>query len=1557
MNRNNARPNIMRPPITGTTFNPMQRNLNRTIIESVPIDPVIIGKLFLLCIEGKVTPIKEYIIQNGLTVNDMVDTNGESILHKILQNQNISNRDKIELFRFFEEKNLLKMSYDSSRITPLHLAVKMQIKEIVEILINNGHNINALDVSNKSPLFYAVVGKTEECPPKKEKELLEKTKFKLEKSDTYQLVQETIKFIQNDQNLLNSFVHIGNTASALDMIYSKNISDILEKDNKKIIDILSSNDSDDVKITKIFDVVNETKLSIANLLIKEKLQACLKPMTFEPNTMGGWGPDANPKNKILKVGNTYEFLNKLNTNVDKKKTKIMTDLASNANKIEDSFNAILEKIINPIDNLLDKFSYEYQILHRLNNLALLHMPVGFNFALAFPLPNLVQIDNLFNNGNIPNNFIVRAIDDNTVMDVDASPAYLHQIPIFPASLYANNPRDKPEINAVKAIHRDIISDVANPLNLNIVANPLIQINGGHFYTKKINIIFTEIQQNIRDIEAERPEITRHLERDLNQANSDSRDIIMRCMKIQKNLLNILNYIPLLYDELILIDNLTVNILMHIRDNLIPKMINSTIDNVAVPANPHNSSNYFGDTLDSQFTFNIFNESNKTKLEQIKNGLYEVCKGYYDELNNIINLINDVNGIKYIGEYFNQFAEVDRFFGNVMTDNINRIFHNELAPINKLPTNYDSFIQLFGNDILQNKRLIVEQFLYQVHSSAYNSYYDGTQPISLPQIGFLQDPADMNNINIATQLAPPRPLNLIFGTASSDPTNLLDSPANLAGTIGIKSSLRTQKKNSAIPIIGQNLSEHFNILKYYIIKYILNDSYRLLMQKINNVPLNAADVQKQSFVDLIFNIYEKIRTKLQLDSNDRSIILIIIAKCIDNLLNSNIENAILSGINRFAYRTNRNQFTRDILDLLARLKTKNLASLGSDNFDIANYLKDNKFLIQDMRDYVKTIIKDSQNEYLFTYAEDVFEKNTIDGKSNIFKLYSQNILDNATVSCYSLDYDIIKLLLDNRADVSIKDKEGSTVIFGAIDMNNVDLVKYFVDKLPVYNKHSENIFGIKPINHITKHLKYFTSMFLDKNILKDLVSISTNLVSKKTQVTNKMRYHSEIYQMIIIMINHYFYFTGKQYINGWTQSNQRTLNLLLNMGSSELPLLTTLDRIQSTYKDDYLKGFIKDDKEYSEKNMARKKEILAQYRSLSEEFLQVTTSDLRKKIIFETSKKLLDSLGRTEFRDISNNIAQMMNIEKIIDGDPFSKNTIDTIKGKIEETNIAANMNTTDIIALYESIQSKIINNTKFGINNDYKTYINLWKKSIENNDIYGVNIIENISQFILTHLEIKDSPQILLIQSYLDKVISKLATDYMELEYVYKGDNYVLDTLINIIKHVLSNTVGVNLLNIIQQLLREELRINFPKGVETDLDYAKIIDTKIKKIIESSNVQGFQLDSYIMDTLIEKVIKINLNLYEDTYDKDNMEDINNVFLKINKILESNVVIKLNDSSQVIKELKEKIYPYFKDYLEVNLKVIKKFIDGYMSSLINYTNCLTNYSLILVKANTEKEIKK
>jgi hypothetical protein len=86
---------------------PPPPQINRTLFQEKTVDQSIIGKLFLLCIEGKVSAIKDFIIQNGLTVNDMVDTSGDSILHKILQNENLSKRDKIELFRFFE-KNMFK---------------------------------------------------------------------------------------------------------------------------------------------------------------------------------------------------------------------------------------------------------------------------------------------------------------------------------------------------------------------------------------------------------------------------------------------------------------------------------------------------------------------------------------------------------------------------------------------------------------------------------------------------------------------------------------------------------------------------------------------------------------------------------------------------------------------------------------------------------------------------------------------------------------------------------------------------------------------------------------------------------------------------------------------------------------------------------------------------------------------------------------------------------------------------------------------------------------------------------------------------------------------------------------------------------------------------------------------------------------------------------------------------------------------------------------------------------------------------------------------------------
>ena len=58
------------------------------------------------------------------------------------------------------------------------------------------------------------------------------------------------------------------------------------------------------KISKIFDLVSNTKNELNDLILKNKLQSALKEIPLKPNTINGWGPDDNPQNKILDFKNS-----------------------------------------------------------------------------------------------------------------------------------------------------------------------------------------------------------------------------------------------------------------------------------------------------------------------------------------------------------------------------------------------------------------------------------------------------------------------------------------------------------------------------------------------------------------------------------------------------------------------------------------------------------------------------------------------------------------------------------------------------------------------------------------------------------------------------------------------------------------------------------------------------------------------------------------------------------------------------------------------------------------------------------------------------------------------------------------------------------------------------------------------------------------------------------------------------------------------------------------------------------------------------------------------------
>jgi hypothetical protein len=1561
MSRNIPQTFISKAPFQQTNLpRPPPPAINRTLFQEKTVDQSIIGKLFLLCIEGKVSAIKDFILQNGLTVNDMVDTNGDSILHKILQNENLSKRDKIELFRFFKEKNLLKMSYNANQMTPLHLAVKMQIPEIVKTLLEAGHNPNNLDMNSKTPLFYAVSGETVECPKKSKKDLLDKSKFKLEKSDTYLIIKELISIINTRPEVKNLFTHIGNTAATLDSIYSNDINLIFEKDNKKVIDILTLNDSEDVKINKIFNAVNETKMSIAKLLLKNKLESAFKPNTFQPNTQDGWGPDNNPKNSIMKVN--FEFNKTLVFNLRAKITKLFNQIENNTANLIKKLRIIDNLYIKSLDELLNRLNFQYQILHIFTTLVdgagVLQSNIP-NAALILPIANQ-QIIDIFTHQTLYNRvlqetFTSRELGSNaqynlnvdTITDIAGvqNPIPVNELVLNPTPLHRSFSYEKLDEKVDKSFkERNTIRDMLNDINTNnpflgpyIAANPLGEINASKFYIRKLKMIMTEINKLLVVLDNNKTLINQEINKPFNTINFNL--IFDLTIQLQYILLSIANYLPFLDKELTDVNSKNLELKDFLQNTCTQAVLGGTIIITAAPVKNYKIDSYFKDfqiILD-----NILQNYEQIKIKQTFDDTYVLLNETYNSINNTNDIINESCSIKYILKYFENFTSFDNFFANPTTANIENMFESNVAKFINLPTKYDDLLKLLENNIIQNKKLLIERYLYQIHSNSHFSYYDVIKPVQLPTIGFLYNP--MDNILAAVRNNKPK---LIFGEKSANTTIINDAPANLQGSYGTKLPIQQNKTDSVIPIIGSNLSEHIKIIKFYILRYILQNTYNLLDAKINS---QAIPPNFQSYADLIFSLYDKTKTTLGLDVNDKSVILIIVATCVDKLLNSNIESLIVSGINRFAYKTNRNAEFETILTLLSTLKVNLGLLIGTDKFDIEHYMRDNTFLVEDTTKLISNILKDSTSEYIYSYAEDIFDKKTVQANEmNIKKHYSRNILDNDPPTCYTINYDIIDLLINFRADVSIKDKEGSNVLFTALDMNDPEIINKFINLLPVYNKHSKNLFGIRPYDRALEQLNYFTSMFMDKKIINDLIEISQNIIVKKTQIQSEMRYHREIYNMLIILLNHYFYSMGKQYINGWSQTEQKELDEMLNMGKFQIPLLSTLSKIRSTDENSYLKNIVTDNINDNNKIKIKAEEIQRQIDNLNLEKADPKTKKSRNIIIDETINKLQLELTNINVPQLDTNNKSLEKSKQQLN--IGLKGNIDTIKRRIKNLQLKS-----DIIPMYESIQSNIINNGAVTLNGDLKTYMLLWKESIKNNDNKTISIIENISEYISSYNTLENLPNIINLQSYLDKVVSKLAQDYNELEYTYNGDNYVLNSIINIIKHILSHTISINLMNIIQKVLREELRMKFPYDVntyQTELSHTRVIDEKIKQILVSSNVRGIKLDTYIMDTLIEKIIKINLNLYEDSYDKDNIGDTSAAFNYIIKLLESNAIIKLDETSIMLKELREKIFPYFKDYTETNLKLIKKFVDGYMNSIINYSNVLNIYKLVLEKAQKE-----
>ena len=687
------------------------------------------------------------------------------------------------------------------------------------------------------------------------------------------------------------------------------------------------------------------------------------------------------------------------------------------------------------------------------------------------------------------------------------------------------------------------------------------------------------------------------------------------------------------------------------------------------------------------------------------------------------------------------------------------------------------------------------------------------------------------------------------------------------------------------------------------------------------------------IDKFTKLNEEIRKYLPgLSADDYSLTLITVGKIVDAIFNANLENIINTTTNNYAYR-----YIKPDRDLVGGvynvigLTTYNKISITDINMDK---------LIKD----VLKIYKKHSNLQLFHYADELMKKNPYN--KNVYKITGMSINDEPNQNYMEFNSELLDLLLLKGANVNIRDKDGNIPINIAILQSNLEAIKKLLKaNNSVKSKKSKNRFGLTPFDTAKKVLLSNIDNFMgeiDKKNIDGIIKETNDDILKITKINHIMRYHDVCIKMLLYIINHYLF----NKINNYDINIKKKLHdyLFKDIKINKLPLIdidnsnfmSHFDVIDKTFKD--------------------KKDDIA--KKINEHFKIISIKNN-----LDTEK---DASGTTKFRkDEIDNIRNNLDIEEDVSGktkllstgELNELNNDDNFIDIIKQENYNTNKRRTNRIRnniLFNSSKNPLetYNNLFEKFNTigeaDYKTYIILWDILLKK-DIYSdpTQFIYNVFNKIKNNIDNYDE-----IKLYNDvfSLLSNNIDTYFTLSPNYNDANIELDNIIDIISHITKHSMLVNLYSVIVKLLYSELTSIYPEKTN-DRNYYTDINKRIFDIL-TNDINGVNIKDYIFNTLPEKIVKISLGIFEDDEDDDKNTSIMNLLSRIDKILLASTQPSFTSESSTIKLLTKNIYPYFKTYLEVNIKKLKKIADAYYGMIINLSSKLTIYQLVLKKSKSE-----
>ena len=1561
-----------------------QTFLNRTIIPTKDIDPLLISTLLLKVSTDEINILElgNFILTNGITTNDMLNEDGESILHLIISNNNISSRKKLEIIKYLKANFTLLSSYDKNGRTPLHLAVQNQLIDIVKELIDSGHHVNALDNFYKSPLHYAVIGKNIETPTKIDKKLIPEKKTKIKSDLLKELSDNLVRYMDKDEKIKMFFNNQYSTVYNSKFMFNKEITDIIQSTDiiNKIVGIISNPQlTTEMKQKQIFEKTSECNKNVKSILTT-KLQNIKKEIRLESNIENGWGPNNLNVNNILENKSYTEF----NIKLDSKLTSHINEIGSITQDINSdlldyykNINDSIRSIMN-ITNLLMFMSKFYKQLCYLEDPVNLRNKYYNNIdelliddsiirdILYDPTTHPLNDSHIYDprlNFNVKYNLVTNQIETGTDLYTGINFANTALQPkdesriINALNSLVNDPKLMTFRNDVDNIFRggqttnlpggDIRTDLIDNLFRSPPTNP------SYYLTKKLHILNNFIYKT--ELDMTNIHILQLIT--LLKNNPTDMNIINHLSELNIHIYNLSNIIPKIFIEYEKILDVFKNIKQKLytgRDivKLIPK----------IGGTAHNLSIFHTECIG---LIDKMNKDIDKKLSEFNIKMFNSIRKYHGIYNKIVDYVNNIHAINYTKIYFNQFNEANLFTDK--TDTINNVFYLPINNDNNYFKSYTDLINFINNkndevNEKQNKIKLINKFLLQFNSKNLNVYINNANPMSKTNgkngiiNGIL---TQINNLDISLNEITIKHDDNYIDEYNDINYDVSDSTTKLGQLEILQLTPPTHnflKKHQSFPIIAKMIDEFYNIQKYIIIRYILSIIYIYILNPIPAVP----DV---SLVDDINNLkisIDKLKNSIQESINnnpdDISMLLITLGKIIDKIYNVNLDNMINNTTNDFGYRYYRNTIEKISPSELTPYRIINITEMNKLNIDEKYF--------DDIKKSIYKLFKENQKLELFNYVENEFVKEFKD--KNIFKISSNTIGDNPNELYYKFNKDIIELLIKHGGDINSKDKDGNTPLMIALIQNNTNLIDYILNNqqyqnISVFSKKSKNRMGIRPFDICVKSLKVVIdnySIQINDETIKNITKEINDKISKLTKIKHTMRFNNILLKLTMYLLNHNFY----SLLNNYKYQKDETFhNILFNSITTEitsLPLLNFLDKIKVSYHKP-ISTLMENEFKSSIESVDNIDKLRKQKDLLNEELIKINNIPLANRNKYRAD----------EIQDQINEIT--MEISKLVPTPTHLQDEINDITNQQEQnynlnqndrTILIANMNiiiTKDILKMYNEIIEKIHAQNK----DDYRTYMSLWEKLFETdtaNDSTQIitRIMDNINNLLKECVNCKniqnfDINKFNTIETGIN-LCTNYVNDYFDLPFVFDGDNYVLNKIIDIFVHIIRNTIMVNLYHIIEKLLRVEIVNKIQRlSNQPQIDYEKELDEKVKKITEST-INNVNIKTYLFDVLPEKLVKSVLNLYENDDDDDKKTNIITLFEFINKILEANTIIQINkDNSKIITTLDAHVYPYFKEYIDIVINNMKKFTDGYLSMLLDLSSKLSLFRHIVNKAYKEK----